>query len=196
MKTKQYFFTFLALIIFANGAYSANVDTVLTRSNAMKKDIKAAIVKPNGYSSEKKYPVLYLLHGAGGKFSDWLNATPDKGAVKQLSDRHNIIVVCPDGGVTSWYFDSPQDPTYRYETYVVTELVSYIDSHYSTIKDRTGRAITGLSMGGHGGLYLGFRHQDIYGACGSMSGGVDIRPFPENWDLAKRLGKYSEYPER
>ncbi|WP_421943533.1 alpha/beta hydrolase [Pedobacter sp.] len=196
MKIKQYFFTFLTLIVFANSAYSASVDTVLTRSNAMKKDIKAAVVKPDNYSKDKKYPVLYLLHGAGGKFSDWVNNTPDKATVKKLSDTHQIIVVCPDGGVTSWYFDSPQDPTYRYETYVATELVSYIDSHYSTIKDRTGRAITGLSMGGHGGLYLGFRHQDVYGACGSMSGGVDIRPFPENWDLAKRLGKYSEYPER
>ncbi|MDN3588296.1 alpha/beta hydrolase-fold protein [Pedobacter aquatilis] len=184
------------LLLTASESFSATVDTVLTRSNAMKKDIKAAVVKPEGYSTDKKYPVLYLLHGAGGKFSDWVNNTPDKETVRQLSDRHNIIVVCPDGGVTSWYFDSPQDPTYRYETYVSTELVSYIDSKYSTIKDRTGRAITGLSMGGHGGLYLGFRHQDVYGACGSMSGGVDIRPFPENWDLAKRLGKYSENPER
>lgn len=183
-------------ILSALTSFAATVDTVLTHSNAMKKDIKAAVVKPDNYSKDKKYPVLYLLHGAGGKFSDWVNNTPDKGTVKRLSDIHNIIVVCPDGGVTSWYFDSPKDPTFRYETYVATELVSYIDNHYSTIKDRTGRAITGLSMGGHGGLFLGFRHQDVYGACGSMSGGVDIRPFPENWDLAKRLGKYSEYPER
>ena len=51
-------------------------------------------------------------------------------------------------------------------------------------------------MGGHGALYLAFRHQDIFGAAGSMSGGVDIRPFPNNWDLEKRLGKQSEYPER
>ena len=50
-------------------------------------------------------------------------------------------------------------------------------------------------MGGHGGLYLGFRHQDVFGACGSMSGGVDIRPFPNNWDISKRLGKQSEHPE-
>jgi S-formylglutathione hydrolase FrmB len=49
-------------------------------------------------------------------------------------------------------------------------------------------------MGGHGALYLALRHQDVFGAAGSMSGGVDIRPFPENWDMAKRLGKFSEQP--
>ncbi len=45
-------------------------------------------------------------------------------------------------------------------------------------------------MGGHGAFYLAFKHQDIWGAAGSMSGGVDIRPFPNKWDLAKRLGNY------
>src|ERR1700712_5289812 len=50
-------------------------------------------------------------------------------------------------------------------------------------------------MGGHGALYLAFKHQDIFGAAGSMSGGVDIRPFPNNWDIAKRLGTYAEHPE-
>lgn len=43
-------------------------------------------------------------------------------------------------------------------------------------------------MGGHGGLFLGFRHQDVFGACGSMSGGVDLRPFPRNWQLGQKLG--------
>lgn len=185
----------LVLTIFSNVASAATVDTVLTHSKAMKKDIKAVVVKPESYSSDKRFPVLYLLHGAGGKYGEWITKTPDKETVKRLADRYNMVVVCPDGGVTSWYFDSPVDPTYKYETYIASELVEYIDGHYSTIKDRAGRAITGLSMGGHGGLYLAFRHQDVFGACGSMSGGVDIRPFPENWDLAKRLGKYSEHPQ-
>lgn len=47
-------------------------------------------------------------------------------------------------------------------------------------------------MGGHGALYLALKHQDIWGAAGSMSGGVDIRPFPNNWDIKKRLGTYSQ----
>ena len=50
-------------------------------------------------------------------------------------------------------------------------------------------------MGGHGALYLAFRHQDVFGTAGSMSGGVDIRPYPNNWDIAKRLGDYVSNPE-
>ena len=63
------------------------------------------------------------------------------------------------------------------------------------VKPQKARAITGLSMGGHGALYLAFRHPDIFGSAGSTSGGVDFRPFPENWELSERLGKYEEYPE-
>jgi S-formylglutathione hydrolase FrmB len=186
----------IALLFIGIKVDAAVVDTALTYSVAMHKNIKAVVVKPNDYSNAKKFPTVYLLHGAGGKYSDWVTNPPDKQTVQKLADQYDVIIVCPDGNVTSWYFDSPVDSTYRYETYVSKELVSYIDSHYSTITDRNSRAITGLSMGGHGALFLAFKHQDVYGACGSMSGGVDIRPFPDNWDIAKRLGKYSEYPQR
>src|SRR5690606_41468252 len=64
----------------------------------------------------------------------------------------------------SWYWDSPIDPNYQYETFVSEELVKWIDKNYNTIASREGRAITGLSMGGHGGLYLGFRNLDVFGA--------------------------------
>jgi S-formylglutathione hydrolase FrmB len=177
-------------------ANAAVVDTVLTYSASMHKSIKVVVIKPNDYNETKKYATVYVLHGAGGKYSDWLLSVPDKQTLPKLADLYNLIIVCPDGDPTSWYFDSPVDSTYRYETYISSELVKYIDSHYSTIKNRSKRAITGLSMGGHGALFLAFKHQDIYGACGSMSGGVDLRPFPDNWDIAKRLGKYSEFPER
>jgi len=186
----------VALLFLGLRSNAATVDTALTYSAAMHKNIKAVVVKPDDYSTSKKFPTVYLLHGAGGKYSDWVTNVPDKQTVQKLADLYDIIVVCPDGNVTSWYFDSPVDPAYKYETYISSELVSYIDSHYATIRDRSKRAITGLSMGGHGALYLAFRHQDVFGACGSMSGGVDLTPFPDNWDIAKRLGKYSEYPKR
>ena len=186
----------VALLCYCVTAKAAIVDTVLTYSAAMHKNIKAVVIKPNDYSESKKFATVYVLHGAGGKYSDWVTSVPDKQTLLKLADLYDLIIICPDGNETSWYFDSPVDSSYKYETYISKELVSYIDSHYSTIKDRSKRAITGLSMGGHGALFLAFKHQNIYGACGSMSGGVDLRPFPDNWDIAKRLGKYSEYPER
>ena len=86
--------------------------------------------------------------------------------------------------------DSPKNPAYRYETFVASELVKYTDKSYATIADKKGRAIAGLSMGGHGALWLAICHKDIFGAVGSTSGGVDIRPFPKNWEMSKQLGDY------
>jgi S-formylglutathione hydrolase FrmB len=117
-------------------------------------------------------------------------------AIKQYADDYKLMIVCPDGNFGSWYLDSPADSSWKYETYVSQELVSWIDERFSTIRNKTGRGITGLSMGGHGALYLAFRHPDVFGTAGSMSGGVDITPFPKNWDLFKRLGSYAEFPER
>jgi S-formylglutathione hydrolase FrmB len=189
---KRNLLTLLCLTAFAITVKAAKVDTVVTHSDVMKKNIKAVIITPDNYNSGTQYPVVYLLHGAGGDYSDWVK----KGSnVAANADLFNIIIVCPDGGVTSWYWDSPVDPTYQYETYVTKELIPYVDKNYKTIKTRNGRAITGLSMGGHGGLYLGIRHQDLFGAAGSMSGGVDIRPFPNNWDMAKRLGTLAQNPD-
>ena len=133
--------------------------------------------------------MLYLLHGATGDYKNWIEKVP---AIQSYANRHDLIIVCPDGGFTSWYFDSPIDKNMRYETYLSEELITSIDKTYNTIAEKSGRAITGLSMGGHGAFYLAFRHQDTWGAAGSMSGGVDIRPFPNNWDIKKRLGTYSQ----
>lgn len=184
-----------SLLLFFGGvhrAYCATVDTVQTYSPSMKKNIKAVVVRPDAYASAKELPVVYLLHGYSGNYSDWVIKA--KGFEK-AADLYQMIIVCPDGGYGSWYWDSPVDSSFKYETYVATELVAWIDSRYKTVKDRSGRGITGLSMGGHGALYLALRHQDVFGAAGSMSGGVDIRPFPKNWDMAKRLGSYASQPQ-
>lgn len=181
------------LCVSVSVALAAQVDTILTRSEAMAKDLKAVVILPDSYADRDSVPVLYLLHGAGGDYANWIKRVP---ALKELADRYQMMVVCPDGAADSWYWDSPLDPAYRYETYVAKELTSWIDARYKTIKGRHGRAITGLSMGGHGALYLAIKHQDIFGAAGSTAGGVDIRAFAGNWRMANHLGLYSENPDR
>lgn len=185
--------TYLLFFAVSTLSFAAKVDTVDTYSPSMKKTIRAVVVTPDSYPSAAELPVVYLLHGYSGNYADW---TRKSAALTATVDAQNLIVVCPDGNYGSWYFDSPVDPAFRYETYVANELVAWVDSHYKTVKNRQGRAITGLSMGGHGALYLAMRHQDVFGAAGSMSGGVDIRPFPNNWDIAKRLGTYAQFPDR
>jgi S-formylglutathione hydrolase FrmB len=185
------------IILFAVWAlapvHAAIVDTINVFSQKMQKNIRAVIITPDIYSSANELPVVYLLHGYIGNHLDWINKA--KGFEK-AADLYRMIIVCPDGGFSSWYWDSPVDPKSQYETFISDELVKAIDSRYKTIKNRTGRGITGLSMGGHGALYLAIRHQDVFGVAGSMSGGVDIRPFPDNWDMAKKLGSFAEHPER
>ena len=187
-KTAQFIVIFLIpLFVFASTA-----DTIMVYSKSMDKLIPNIVVLPESYAPTQQYPTLYLLHGADGDYTDWLSLVPQ---IKDYADLYNILIVCPDGASTSWYFDSPIDESFKYETYISQELTKFIDDNYNTISHKSARAITGLSMGGHGAFYLAFKHQDLWGAAGSMSGGVDIRPFPNNWDLPKRLGTYENYKD-
>lgn len=184
--------TISALCIFFLACISlqaAQVDTLMVRSESMNKDVKVVAIRPDQAVKGEKCPVVYLLHGHGGHAQTWINIRPDLPAI---ADRDGIIFVCPDGGRDSWYWDSPIVQEYRYETFVSKELIHYVDTHLATLPDRNKRAITGLSMGGHGAMWLAIRHQDIFGAAGSTSGGLDIRPFPNNWGMKKYIGERDE----
>jgi putative tributyrin esterase len=169
---------------------AAQVDSLDVPSKVMNKTYKAAVVLPSTYSTSKNaYPVLYLLHGGGGHFSDWLKLTPDKMLVKNLADQYNIIIVMPEGETFGWYLDSPVDPSSKFETYITNEVLPKIDNTYRTVQSNKGRVITGLSMGGHGAMYLSTRHPDLFGAAGTMSGAVDMNytKFRINEDFAKLI---------
>ena len=156
-------------------SFASTVDSLQIPSVAMNKTYKAAVVLPNSYAKGKStYPVLYLLHGAYGHFSDWLSKTPDKNTVKNLADQYNIIIVMPEGETFSFYLDSPVNKESQFETYITSEVIQKIDKTYRTINDKKGRAIAGLSMGGHGALYLSAKHPELFCAAGSMSGAVDM----------------------
>jgi S-formylglutathione hydrolase FrmB len=186
---KKTAFLLLILFIFVlseKKAIAAGVDTVSVYSSSMKKEIKCVVIKPAMYKKKKKhFPVVYLLHGYSGWYSNWLIRVPQ---LKDEADRLGMMIVCPDGGYSSWYLDSPMDSSMRYETHIINEVVPYIDAHYRTIATPKARAITGLSMGGHGGLFLGLRHPDLFGACGSMSGGTDLNASRMKFDIMKRIG--------
>lgn len=183
MKRILFLIVFTSIVLFVQ---AASVDTINVYSNSMHKNIKTVVIKPSSYEKSKnRFPVLYLLHGASGNYSNWIQKVPH---IQKLADEYQMMIVCPDGGYTSWYFDSPIDSTYRYETFVSTELPQFIDAGYKTINDRKGRAITGLSMGGHGGLFIAFRHAEKFSASGSTSGVLHFSVITKGYDLEKRLG--------
>ncbi len=205
MRTNR-FYTVLIVILLAMAVPASNMcmaagqaaseEVTLTRvvkvhSAKMGRDILNTVVVPEQYYDpdfqEEQFPVMYLLHGYDGDYRNW----SDKASLEALASTYSMIIVCPDGQ-DSWYVDSPVDPKMQFETYVADELVTFVDDHYRTIPDPKLRAITGLSMGGHGALSLALRHPDVFGSCGSMSGCVDITQCADKWKIAKRLGDYAQ----
>jgi len=168
-------------------ATAAQIEVLEIFSASMRKNIPCLVITPSDYRTDgEPYPVVYLLHGHGGDYKGWLEDAPQ---LRQHADTYQIIIVCPDGGNDSWYLDSPVDTSLRYETHLAMEVVAFVDQRYHTRREASGRAIAGLSMGGHGALSLAIKHSEVFGAAGSMAGGLDLRPFRKNnWNLHGILG--------
>lgn len=184
------------LLLISQISFGAEVDTLRFHSEVMQKEMPAAVVVPDSYDeNSSEYPVLYLLHGGRGSFRDWLTAVPDSMLVHKMADQYNIIIVLPDGGALSYYFDSPTMEESQYMSYISQDLRKEVDSRYRTISEKIGRAIAGLSMGGHGAFYIATKNPELYSAAGSMSGVMDINP--RTWDVPDefvqtRLGTFEE----
>lgn len=142
--------------------------TDLVPTSAIGVDNQVNVLLPADYcTSTASYPVLYLLHGAGGNYQDWADAT--KGDVQAIVGTSPVIVVMPDGGSNGWYSDWV-DGTHDYETYDTVDVPNYINTTYRT----SGKnAIAGLSMGGYGATEYATRHPSLYQAVASFSGAVD-----------------------
>ena len=179
------------LSLFSSICLASDTTVIEVASKSMNKKINATIVTPDSYTtSQTRYPVVYLLHGHKNDHTNWPRH------VKKLVDQYQVIAVCPDANIDSWYFDSPLRPEYRYETFISKELVNHIDNAYRTEAKREQRAIAGASMGGHGALYLAMRNPKVFGAVGGMSGGLDIRPFHRGFGINTHLGDIKKDSER
>ncbi|MGF6573110.1 S-formylglutathione hydrolase FrmB [Paraburkholderia sp. GAS333] len=167
-------FWLILLMLVTSPVWAFHSEVVSIPSAAMHQSFDATVVVPDQYGHGKptdRFPVVYLLHGSGGDYTDWTANSH----IGKLADRYHVILVMPDGGHESWYIDSPVNPRSLYETYVGTEVVAYIDGHFRTIATKQARAITGLSMGGFGALHIALDRPDEFGAAGSISGAVDPR---------------------
>jgi diacylglycerol O-acyltransferase / trehalose O-mycolyltransferase len=148
------------------------------RSTALGASTRVRVLVPPGYAArpERRYPVLYLLHGRGGHFSDWTRY----GGAERATAHTPLIVVMPDGG---------RDATYagpEWEGYHASQLVRWVDARFRTVAARRGRSIAGLSMGGFGALSYAGRKPGTYVAAASFSGALDLSS-PRPVDLAPRL---------
>lgn len=132
-----------------------------------------AVFLPPGYSTTQlHYPVIYLLHGLpAGPDAYQMERTAQLGEDAQRH-RHPAIVVAPQGARTG--DDDPEwhdwGPGRDWATATTQEVVHFVDSHFRTIRSRTGRALVGFSAGGYGAMILGIQHPDEYAVIQAWSG--------------------------
>lgn len=170
----------LIVPVCAGGQGSQRVDTVPAPS--LRQNLYgdpgerlAGIYLPPGYSSNtgKRYPVVYLLHGFGGGYDAFLRRIAFEKPLDSLIARgalREMIVVTPDANnrLTGGFFRNSA-VTGKWEDFVVKDLVSYVDTHYRTIRSRQARGIAGWSMGGYGALYIAVRNPDTFSAVYALS---------------------------
>lgn len=168
---------FLLVTILLTLTCNAEKIDISVPSQSMNKKILGYVITPDSYKTNKDkiYPCIYLLHGFGGSRNSWLYVKKD---LQKLSSKFNFVFVLPNVGNT-WYVDSPIDKNVKFDTFVSKELVEYINANFRVIKERKGRGIAGISMGGHGAISLAFKHPDTFGACASTSGALDLLPIKD-----------------
>src|ERR687883_269922 len=132
---------------------------------------------PPGYTKDKQYPVLYLLHGIGGDESEWpRGSAPDVILDNLYADQRAVpmIVVLPNGraatDVTARDPIPKQSPAFAaFEKELLTDLIPFIEKTYSVKADRESRALAGLSMGGGQALNFGLNNLDSFAGVGGFS---------------------------
>lgn len=150
---------------------------------------KARVILPAGYSTDKKYPVLYLLHGIGGDQNEWLGGEPVNviGNLIAEGKAKDMIVVMPNVRARANDAGNPSD-TYTQEHFAAFDnfindlrdnLMPYIKTNYSIAEGRLNTAIAGLSMGGRESLYIGLNMPETFGYIGAFEpapGVLDLFP--------------------
>ncbi len=170
----------------------SRLETLTLHSTILNADKTCTVYLPDGYDRDttRRYPVLYLLHGASGCHTDW----SVKGNMRQIADEaiasgvaRPMVIVMPDAsgegenytGRHMGYFDVPG---WEYERFFFEEFVPGVERHYRILADKGHRAISGLSMGGGGTAAYALHHPDLFGSACPMSGLLDVFPGPRDYE--------------
>lgn len=148
-------------------------DDLSMTSKILKMDRKYAVYLPAGYeTSQRSYPVLYLLHGSGDDHTGWVQF----GEVQQIADKAisegtatAMIIVMPDGNTGKKGYFNDIKGEWRYEDFFFQEFMPYIEKSYRVRADKRYRAISGLSMGGGGTFVYALHHPELFSAACPLS---------------------------
>ena len=165
------------------------VKTITYHSTTTEGNRNATIILPPNFDENKKYPVLYLLHGIGGDEREWLGGNPNEIINNLVAEEKTkeMIVVIPNirarhSGVAEQATGARSPERFReFDNFLHDlrdDLMPHIEKHYPILTNRDSRAVAGLSMGGRSALHVGFRLADAFGYIGAFTPAPGILPSP------------------
>ena len=156
------------------GQESKVFESLSIKSGILNKELAYAIYLPEGYeSSQRMYPVLYLLHGAGQNQTSWIQGGDMQRIVDKAIEEGKadpMIIVMPDAERT--YYMNTRDKDYQYEDFFFDELMPYIEKTYRCRPGKKYRSIAGLSMGGFGALLYALHRPELFNASAALSAAI------------------------
>ncbi|MCK9409087.1 MAG: alpha/beta hydrolase family protein [Bacteriovoracaceae bacterium] len=183
----NYLMTILFLFQTAAAQVTVVEDSLVSKS--LNTVSKFYVILPEGYKKHQdRYPVLYLLHGLGGDYTNWVKLTN----IVRYAKEYRMIIVTPDAG-NGWYTNSPFVQNAQYEDYIITEMIPTVEKRYRTIQTKFHRAIAGLSMGGYGAIKFGLKYPGKFFFIGGFSpsiqfpGGLEDSAITARWSRTATL---------
>jgi enterochelin esterase-like enzyme len=186
----------ISLTLLISGILSAQRGTVYDNlkmnSEILKMERKYAVYLPPDYeSSQRSYPVLYLLHGAGDDQTGWVQF----GEVLHIADKAikegkatPMIIIMPDASTSiRGYFNDPENE-WRYEDFFFEELMPYVEETYRIKGEKRYRAVAGLSMGGGGSFMYALHHPELFSSACPLSAYCGPLSLEELESRIKRYG--------
>ena len=184
------YFTIISLFIsiFTSAQTGKVYDNLSLKSDILDGDRKYAVYLPPDYEiSERRYPVLYLLHGGGDDQTGWIQF----GEVLHIADKAikegkatPMVIIMPDANTgVRGYFNNVGNE-WRYEDFFFEELVPYVESTYRIKGEKRYRAVAGLSMGGGGSFMYALHRPDMFSSSCPLSastGSLSFEAFKERY---------------
>jgi len=177
------------LIASSPAAAQSRIDCSALNSHILKEVVHYCVYLPAGYDSgapqhpARRYPVLYFLHGLGDN-EQTLFSGGGWSLFDDLRKQHKMgdfLIATPEGR-RSFYINSA-DGSVRYSDFFLQEFLPHIEGKYRVLPGRTGRAISGISMGGYGALRFAFAHPELFSAVSAQSAAL-ITESPQTLDSA------------
>ena len=185
----------LLATIFTLNAFSQSgkvFDNLSMNSKILNMERKYAVYLPPDYeTSERSYPVLYLLHGAGDDQSGWIQF----GEVLQIADKAikegtstAMIIVMPDANTGQRGYTNDVKGNWRYEDFFFEEFLPFIEGKYRIRAEKRYRAVAGLSMGGGGSFYYALHRPDLFSAACPLSSSTGPLNREDTKNYIQRMG--------